>query len=128
MERQHSSLARFPHGARKYHRTRDHPHRTGSPTRVTTTPLVWRDALGQIQGGFALAVVGGDLVCDRPPSEGVEGLSHRGAGPDALQARPAKLCHLCKAPDFDLVLSATWLALLGQRRGQRSALRYLRLP
>jgi transposase len=33
-----------------------------------------------------------------------------------------------RAPDFDLVLSAYRLALLGQRRGQRSALLYLRLP
>jgi hypothetical protein len=34
----------------------------------------------------------------------------------------------CRAPDFDLVLSAAEVALLGQRRGQRSALFYLRLP
>jgi hypothetical protein len=33
-----------------------------------------------------------------------------------------------RAPDFDLVLSALELALLGQRRGQRSALLYLRVP
>jgi hypothetical protein len=33
-----------------------------------------------------------------------------------------------RAPDLDLVLSASELALLGQRRGQRSTLRYLRLP
>jgi hypothetical protein len=32
------------------------------------------------------------------------------------------------APDFDLVLSASQLALLGQRRGQRSTLFYLRVP
>jgi hypothetical protein len=33
-----------------------------------------------------------------------------------------------RAPDFDLVLSASQLALLGQRRGQCSTLFYLRLP
>jgi hypothetical protein len=33
-----------------------------------------------------------------------------------------------RAPDFDLVLSASQLALLGQRRGQCSTLRYLGLP
>jgi hypothetical protein len=33
-----------------------------------------------------------------------------------------------RVPDFDLVLSASKLALLGQRRGQRSALFYLHLP
>jgi hypothetical protein len=33
-----------------------------------------------------------------------------------------------RAPDFDLVLSVRELALLGQRRGQRSTLIYVRLP
>jgi hypothetical protein len=38
------------------------------------------------------------------------------------------LDRLWQAPDFDLVLSAPRLGLLGQRRGQRSALLYLRVP
>jgi hypothetical protein len=35
---------------------------------------------------------------------------------------------MIQAPDFDVVLLPCELALLGQRRGQRSAVFYLRLP
>jgi hypothetical protein len=41
---------------------------------------------------------------------------------------PGELTPTARAPDFGLVLSAVQLALLGQRRGQRSTLFYLRLP
>src|SRR5512132_1046388 len=47
--------------------------------------------------------------------------------PKAVHAGRVASCPGC-APESDLVLSVQTLALLGQRRGQRSALLYLRVP
>jgi hypothetical protein len=61
--------------------------------------------------------------------------SDQGRAESVVSAGGARVAHRgsaggpqARAPDFDLVLSAVELGLLGQRRGQRSTLFYLRLP